>query len=164
MADIKIVDLDPMHVVSALGYGESPEGQAWDLILGYAGNTGVTPWDGSHRFFGFNNPDPAHGSPNYGYEQWITVPAATEVSEPLEAKKFQGGRYAVLRLHGLEGIGDAWKELVTWVEDQGYEIAASEYACLEELLTPIDQPQETWEFDLYLGIVPSENGQLLNRA
>ncbi|MDJ0952813.1 MAG: GyrI-like domain-containing protein [Acidimicrobiia bacterium] len=164
MADVRTVELDAMPVVSALGYGESPEEQAWDLILSYATESGLDPWDGTHRFLGFNNPDPSPGSPNYGYEQWITVPAGTTVSAPLEVKQFRGGSYAVLRLHGLEGIGEAWKELVTWVEDQGYEIAASEHACLEELLTPLDQPQETWEFDLYLGIVPLNNGQLLNRA
>ncbi len=152
MTEIRIDELEPMQVVSALGYGESPEEQAWGHIMGFAAATGLDPWDGEHRLFGFNNPDPSPGSPNYGYEQWLTVNPETAVPDPLEAKRFAGGRYAVLRLRGLEGIGEAWKELVTWVEDRGYEIAASEHACLEELLTPIDQPEETWEFDLYLGI------------
>ena len=153
MANIEIVELEPTQVVSALGFGEDPEGQAWDLILGYAAANGLTPWTGDHRFFGFNNPDPTPGSPNYGYEQWITVAEGTTVAEPLEAKRFAGGRYAMLRLHGLDGIGDAWKRLVAWVEDEGYDIASTEYACLEELLTPLDRPQNEWEFNLYLGIV-----------
>ena len=152
MTDVRTVELEPMHVVSALGYGETPEEQAWGLVLEFAGRSSLEPWDGTHRFFGFNNPDPTPGSPNYGYEQWITVPDGTTAPKPLEVKQFAGGRYAVLRLHGLEGIGDAWKELVAWVEEQGYGIAASEHACLEELLTPLDQPQESWEFDLYLAI------------
>ena len=73
MTDIRTVDLEPMQVVSALGYGESPEEQAWELILGFAKDSKVDPWDGDHRLFGFNNPDPSPGSPNYGYEQWITA-------------------------------------------------------------------------------------------
>jgi DNA gyrase inhibitor GyrI len=152
MSEITIIELEPMHVVSALGFGESPEGEAWDLILGYAADNELEPWSGETRFFGFNNPDPTPGSPNYGYEQWITVSDETAVSAPLEAKQFPGGKYAVLRLQGLDEIGDAWKELVAWVEDQSHEISASEYACLEELLTPLDQPQDSWKFNLYLGI------------
>jgi len=152
MTDVEIVELEPAQVVSALGFGEEPEGQAWDLILGYAAANGLTPWAGDHRFFGFNNPDPTPGSPNYGYEQWITVADETTVAEPLETKRFAGGRYAMLRLHGLEGIGDAWRRLVAWVEDEGYDIASAEHTCLEELLTPLDRPQDEWEFNLYLGI------------
>jgi DNA gyrase inhibitor GyrI len=152
MAEVRIVELDPMRVIAALGYGESPEEEAWGLITRYAEKSGFEMSDRSHRFFGFNNPDPTPGSPNYGYEQWITMPDATTADEPLEAKQFAGGRYAVLRLHGLAGIGDAWKQLVAWVEDQGYEINTAEHACLEELLTPLDLPQDDWEFDLFLGI------------
>jgi len=152
MTDVTIVALEPTQVVSALAFGEEPESQAWNLILGYAAANGLTPWDGDHRFFGFNNPDPAPGSPNYGYEQWITVAGETTAVEPLESKRFAGGRYAMLRLHGLEGIGEAWEQLVAWVEDEGYDIASTEHSCLEELLTPLDQPQDEWDFNLYLGI------------
>lgn len=164
MSDIRTIELEPMHVVSALGFGESPEGEAWDLILGYAADNELEPWGEANRFFGFNNPDPTPGSPNYGYEQWITVTAPATVSPPLEAKLFPGGKYAVLRRCRLDRIGAAWKSLVAWVEDQGYEIASTEYTCLEESHTPLDQPQESWEFDLYLGIAALENGELLDRA
>ncbi len=153
MPEVRIVELEPMRVVAALGYGESPEGDAWDMILRYAADHDMQGWGDDHRFFGFNNPDPTPGSPNYGYEQWITVPDEMTAHDPLQVKQFAGGRYATLRLHGLDGIGNAWKQLVSWVEDQGYQIASAEHVCLEELLTPLDQPQESWEFDLYLGIV-----------
>jgi len=148
----RTIELDPARVVSALGYGKSPEEQAWGLINRYAETHGLQLWDGTHRFFGFNNPDPTPGSPNYGYEQWITAPGDSDPGEPLEVKQFAGGRYATLHLRGLAAIGTAWQQLVAWVEDQGYQIAPSEHACLEELRTSLDRPEEEWEFDLYLGI------------
>jgi effector-binding domain-containing protein len=153
MPEVLVVELEPMQVVAALGFGESPERDAWDLILRYAADNELPTWGGDNRFFGFNNPDPTPGSPNYGYEQWITVSDEPTISPPLEVKQFPGGRYARLRQHGLDGIGDAWRQLVSWVEEQGFQIAGSDHVCLEELLTPLDQPQESWEFDLYLGIV-----------
>lgn len=147
-----IVNLEPETVVAALGYGESPETEAWDRIGRFAEEHGFEMWDATHRFFGFNNPDPTPGSPNYGYEQWITVPDDITVSDPLEVKRFAGGRFATLHLQGIEHIGDAWQQLVAWVEDQGMHIAPTEHNCLEELLTPLDRPPEEWEFDLYLGV------------
>jgi hypothetical protein len=31
-----------------------------------------------HRLFGYNNPDPSPGSPNYGYDVWLTVDESTQ--------------------------------------------------------------------------------------
>ena len=60
MADleVKLIDLDSMHVVVATGYGPEPENEAWGDILEFAQQQDLDPWDQTHRFFGFNNPDP----------------------------------------------------------------------------------------------------------
>jgi hypothetical protein len=78
---VRIVQLEPMRVASALGYGESPEPQAWEKILAFAEAKGLDP--GEARFFGFNNPSPSPGSPNYGYEQWMTVGPDVEGEEEI---------------------------------------------------------------------------------
>ena len=151
MPDVRIVELEPTRVVAALGFGQVPEEQAWELINGYLAEQGIEP-SGSHRFFGFNNPDPTPGSPNYGYEQWVTVADDAMASPPLETKQFAGGQYAALHFRGLEKIGEAWNQLVAWVEEEGYNIATGEHNCLEELKTPLETPQDEWEFTLYLGV------------
>jgi DNA gyrase inhibitor GyrI len=150
---IRLVDLEPMHVIAACGYGDNPELQAWDMILDFAAEHDLEPWDRTHRFFGFNNPEPTPDSSTYGYEQWMTI--ADEVDSaatPLEIKEVPGGRYATLRIHGLETIGDAWDHLVRWCENHGYHVAGDRTQCLEELLTPFDRPTHEWEMDLYLAV------------
>ena len=69
--DVRIVKLEPMRVASAYGFGTSPEEEAWGKLLAWARAKDLLNED--VRFFGFNNPNPSPGSPNYGYEQWMTV-------------------------------------------------------------------------------------------
>jgi AraC family transcriptional regulator len=69
--EVRIVDMEPMRVASAHGFGEHPEDLAWQRMLAFAQAQGLDTE--SVRFFGFNNPNPSPGSPNYGYEQWMTV-------------------------------------------------------------------------------------------
>lgn len=149
---VRLVDLQPMHVVTANGYGQYPEMEAWDLILDFSNEQDIDPWDKSHRFFGFNNPEPTPESPEYGYEQWMTIDDGIAADEPLDVKDVAGGRYATVHIHGLDTIGDAWQHLASWCEAQGYSVAGDREPCLEELLTPIDAPPEAWEMDLYLAI------------
>ena len=147
--DVRIVTLAPMRVASGYGFGESPELQAWEKILAFTQNKGIDL--GKARFFGFNNPDPSPGSPNYGYEQWITTGPEVEPEGEIRMIDFDGGLYAVTRFKGLEKIGGVWQELVHWSEDSSYRKGSHQW--LEELLTSLDSPQEEWEFDLYLPIV-----------
>lgn len=148
--DVRIVEMEPMRVASAHGFGKSPEELAWNKILAYAGAKGLDPEKA--RFFGFNNPDPSPGSPNYGYEQWITVGPGVEGEGEVEIKEIPARRYAVKRCEGLDTIGRRWKELVTWFEDSPYKKPPHWHECLEELLTPPDVPYEEYVFDLYLPI------------
>ncbi|NIW49114.1 MAG: MerR family transcriptional regulator, partial [Gammaproteobacteria bacterium] len=64
---VRIVKLEPMTIASTYGFGEQPEIEAWEKLLSWAREIGLSLKD--HRFFGFNNPNPSPGSPNYGYEQ-----------------------------------------------------------------------------------------------
>jgi len=103
-----------------------------------------------HRFFGYNNPDPSPGSPNYGYDQWITVDATIQPAEPIKLTKFPGGLYAVTRCMGVQNIPSTWKQLVVWCEDSQYRTAHHQW--LEECLTPPGVDLDKLELDLYLPI------------
>ena len=147
---VEIRDLEAIEVVSALGFGSEPEMEAWSLIQEFAAANGIDIESGEHRFFGFNNPNPTPGSPNYGYEQWMTIDADTAVEQPLTRKHVPARRYAVTRFKGIENITDTWRRFVAWFEESGLRPGPGWNECLEELLTPITQPPEDWEFDLYL--------------
>lgn len=149
---VSIIELEALRVVAAYGFGEQPELEAWDSIQRFAADHGLEPWSGRHRFFGFNNPNPSAGSPNYGYEQWMTIGPGVDVEAPLEAKEIHAGRYAALRFQGLNLIGASWEALARWCEDAGYAIPGDPELCLEELHTPTDRPPDEWEFTLLLGV------------
>ena len=150
--DIELVDLEPMHVVAARGYGTAPEYEAWDAILEFAKGSAIDPWDKTHRFFGFNNPYPAPDRIAYGYEQWMTVEDAVAPEFGLEVKDSPGGRYAMAHINGLSSIGDAWQSLVAWCDDNDLAVDTSREPCLEEVLNPIDVPETEWDLNLYLAV------------
>lgn len=159
--EVRIVELKPLQVACALGYGEQPEFQSWDKILGWAKAKGLLADLEAHRFFGFNNPNPSPGNPNYGYEQWITVGPDVKAEGDIKVKDFEGGLYAVTRCK-LSNIGEAWQQLVIWQEDSPYQKVHRQ--CLEECLNPEvfitsegkaasdESAYETVIFDLYLPV------------
>jgi DNA gyrase inhibitor GyrI len=152
--DVRIVKLEPVQVASTIGFGPSPEELAWQKILAWADDKGLLEERDKRRFFGFNNPNPSAGSPNYGYEQWITVEPGIEAEGEIEIKNFEGGLYAVTRCN-LTNIGEKWQELVKWVAGSRYKMLHE--LCLEEALTPpyagIPQELDQIILDLYLPIV-----------
>jgi effector-binding domain-containing protein len=148
--EVKIVQLEPMRVASAHGFGTNPEEQAWDKILAFAEAKEIAYSDA--RFFGFNNPNPSPGSPNYGYEQWMTVGPEVEAEGEITIKEIPAGQYAVTRCEGLSTIGEDWQRLVLWFEDSHYKRPANWCQCLEELLTPPGTPPEEFVFNLYLPV------------
>jgi AraC family transcriptional regulator len=131
---VRIVRLEPVHVAAALGYGEGPEGLAWGKILTWAKAKGLLEDIQSHRFFGFNNPSPSAGSPNYGYEQWITVDPSAQPEGEIKIKGFAGGLYAVTRCTGVENIFPTWQRLAAWHENSSYRHGQHQW--LEEAITP----------------------------
>jgi AraC family transcriptional regulator len=147
--EVRIVDLAPMRAAGAHGFGPSPEALAWERILAFADAKGLLENPGA-RFFGYNDPNPAPGSPNYGYDQWITVGPDVMPEGEIMIREIPGGRYAVARCTGTHTIAETWKRLVTWCEDSVYN-CAHDY-CMEECLTPPGTPPERMVFDLYLPI------------
>ena len=145
---VRIVKLEPMIIASVLGFGEEPEMQAWDTLLSWARSKGMNLKN--HRFFGFNNPNPSPGSPNYGYEQWMTINPEEESADGIEIKEFSGGLYAVTRCEGLLHISEIWKQLAIWREESKYQEAAHQW--LEECFTPEATQLEDFVFDLYAPI------------
>jgi DNA gyrase inhibitor GyrI len=150
--DVRIVKLEPCRVAAALGYGDSPEGEAWDKILAYAAaNDLPAEPDAGARFYGFNNPDPSPGTPNYGYEQWLVVDESAQATADVEVKPFDGGLYAVTRCPSLTTIGETWQQLVAWFEDSPYHKGTHQW--LEQCLSAPSLPPEKLVLDLYLPIV-----------
>ena len=148
--EVRIVQLEPLRVATALGFGEQPETIAWEKILKWAREQGIDLQKA--RYFGFNNPNPSPGSPNYGYEQWIVAAPGMEGSDEVEIKEFPGGLYAVARCEGIQNIGDVWKALVAWRDESPYKKAQHQW--LEECLTPPigEMALEDYVFDLYAPI------------
>ncbi len=148
MEEVRIVRLEPMRVAATLGFGPEPELEAWEKLMTWARATNLA--DGTQRYFGFNNPNPMPGSPNYGYEQWMTVGPDVEPLGDVEIKDFEGGLFAVLRCDGLVTIGEDWGRLAAWLEASSYR--ADNRQCLEELLTSPVLPHTEWVFDLFVAI------------
>jgi len=161
--DVRIIELEDFNMASALGFGPSPEIEAWNKLLKWAGLKGLLEDLGNRRFFGFNNPDPSAGSPNYGYEQLMTVPPGIEGDDEIEIKEFQGGLYAVISCQGIENIYPSWQNLVVWCEESSRDFGSGQ--ALEEMLNPElfvssdgsfvspESAADELRFNLYLSIV-----------
>lgn len=146
--DVRIVRLESMRVAASLGFGPEPEGLAWEGLTHWAEAAGLALTE--HRLFGFNNPSPTPGSPNYGYEQWLVLKGETVALGRLEVKDIPAGLYAVMRCKGTPNP-KIWQSLVRWREASPYRAAHHQW--LEELLTPDLLGQwDKVEFDLYLPI------------
>lgn len=147
--EVKIVELPPMRMISAYGFGAEPENIAWEKMKAFAENNQINLEDDSVTTYGFNNPNPSKGSPNYGYEIWLPVADDVKPDGDLRVVDFAGGLYAVTNFKGLEKIGDVWRELVRWREGSKYKHVHHQW--LEELLT-FEVPLEEYVFNLYLPI------------
>ena len=149
--DVRIETLPPMRVISAYGFGPQPEGLAADKMNAFLKAKGLLAGYGSAiPHYGFNNPSPSSGSPNYGYEIWAVVPPDVEPEGDLRVVMFSGGLYAVTRFENLENIGRVWSELVRWRENSPYLRASHQW--LEHLLNPLENDQAKYVFELYLPI------------
>lgn len=152
--DVRIIKLETMRVVSLYGFGEQPEIEAWEKLIAWAKPRGYLGTPDEHRIFGFNNPDPSPGSPNYGYELWITVGPEVQPEGEVRVQQFDGGLYAVTRCLVRQGnfeiIGNTWKKLVAWREESKYE--SGQYQWLEETIQEHGLPGDDFTLDLYLPI------------
>ena len=149
--EVRIVTLEPMRMASFYGYGDSPEAQAWEKCKAWGKGKGILDDPKDYRNFGFNNPDPSTGTPNYGYEIWIPVGEDVEPEGDMRIVDFYGGLYVVTRFKDLDNIGRVWKELVKWRENSKYQRGYHQW--MEELLVAPESPFAEYVFDLYLPIV-----------
>jgi AraC family transcriptional regulator len=151
--EICIVKLPPMRVACVNGFGESPEGQAFDKMKAWAKAHNLT--GKSYRLFGYDNPDPAPGSPNYGYDVWVTVEKTVQAEGDARIIDFPGGMYAVLRVEvklPSDDIGAGWQKLVKWMENSKYRHGSHQW--LEEHIGPLDDMggSQPFTLDLHLPI------------
>ncbi len=147
---VEIVVLEPLRCASVHGFGPSPEEVAWAKLRAWAGPRGLLDDLGRHRLFGFNNPSPSVGSPNYGYEFRIELGDACPGwagDDDARLVNFPGGEFAVTRCVGVEAIPDTWRSLLTWFEAGAHRMADGQ--CLEQHLGPVAAPLEALEMALY---------------
>jgi DNA gyrase inhibitor GyrI len=149
--DVRIVNLEPMRLASAYGFGSSPEAMAGTKMTAFLKSRNLLEGYGTRRrHFGFDNPIPSAGSPNYGYEIWVEVGPDVEPEGDIRIIDFCGGLYAVTRFENLENIGRVWQELVRWREGSKYKPA--HHQCLENLHNPMEADPKKYVFELYLPI------------
>jgi len=146
---IKIVTLAAFKAVSFYGFGESPEDLAHQAANKWIEKHNLFG-DNKFRHFGFNNPDPSSGSPNYGYEIWIAPNQEFTPDPGDKVIEFDGGLYATAYCPSLDVIGQVWQELVNWRESNGYFYATHQW--LEELHTPWQKNKTNFDFTLYMPI------------
>jgi AraC family transcriptional regulator len=151
--NIRIVKLPPMRVACVNGFGEGPEGMAFEKMRAWA--TAHNLLGTSYRLFGYNNPDPSPGSPNYGYDVWITVGGSVQADKEARIIDFPGGLYAVARMEVKDPGSDipgAWQKLVKWMENSKYRHGRHQW--LEEHIGPLEEIVEGRPFtlDLHLPI------------
>ncbi len=146
--NVEIVRLTTMRLASVQAYGPNPEELAWQHFTAWAAPRGLLDGVVQHaahgslaaervgkpQIFGFNNPNPSVGSPNYGYEYWLTVTPEVEPVEGVRIVETLGGLYAVLTTdvsgNYYETIPAAWQRLDTWVAGSIYRPATHQW--LEE--------------------------------
>ena len=152
--DVRIVKLPPMRVACVNGFGDEPEGMAFDKIKAWAEAHNLI--GGEYRLFGYNNPDPSPGSPNYGYDVWITVDESVQADGEARIIDFPGGLYAVTRIevkNPMDDIPGTWQKLVKWMETSKYHHGKHQW--LEEHIGPLDEMggEEPFTLDLHLPIM-----------
>lgn len=140
--EVRLISLPSMQVASVLGFGPNPEELAFSKLYAWARPLGLLDDPEKHPIFGFDNPSPSPGSPNYGYELWLAVGSEfrlDESAQEVSLKEFSGGRYAVTRCEVPEADGmgatdpaytiipETWKKLITWREEHGYRFGGHQW-------------------------------------
>lgn len=145
---IKVIrELPEMTVASFVCRGAHPEMMALEKMRAWAASHGIL--DLPYRIFGFNNPNPSKGNPEYGYEVWITVPQGFACDDAT-IKVIPPKTYAIMEAT-LSEIEISWRHFVKWLNLGKYEYGGGN--CLEEHLTDMeDWGKKEMEFDLYLPV------------
>ena len=152
--EVRIVKLEQMRMLSSYGFGPNPESIAWDKLTTFCLDKGLFEKDNYRPTYGFNNPNPSVGSPNYGYELWIEVGEEVEAEGDVRIQGFPGGVYAVTRCEvfggNFENITQTWHKLAAWREDSQYHLGS--HQLLEKTIPVQGHPEGDFILDLYLPI------------
>ncbi len=118
--DVRIIQLPAMKVASFHVISETPEDDVIKLTDAFVKKQKLV----SFRHFGFNNPNPKEGTPEYGYEMWITV----DKDYPnVTMKTRKGGLYASVSAY-MPDIGRRWNELAKYIQES----KEYDFDCTEE--------------------------------
>jgi DNA gyrase inhibitor GyrI len=149
MSELKarIERLGPLRVAWVRAYGHSPEEDALRRLTAWAEPAGLLGDPEAHPVFGSNNPSPASGASEYGYELWIAIDSDTQPSEGVAVKGFPGGLYAVTSCQ-LPEVPRTWQALLRWVQASPHTWRRTTHE-LERLRSPLAPPSEM-VLDLYL--------------
>ncbi len=146
---VRMITLEPMTLICFNGYGTEPENLALTQLKQWAAEN-----DQHGRIFGYNNPDPAEGSPNYGYDACMVVDAGTQPVEGARIRHLDEGLYAVLNCPVKQpwvDIPGAWQSLVQWADAHDYSLGTHQW--FEEHLP--DEKSDSgviFSLDLYMPI------------
>jgi DNA gyrase inhibitor GyrI len=141
--EVTFVTLPALHVISAWAYSTSPENEAWEKLKTFAEPLGLLQPAKKPIIFGFNNPCPSMGSPNYGYEFCLVIDPSVKATGDLKVKEMPGGLYARMEFDptGTDfsvSIPAAWERLNAWVAASSYQ--QGQHQWLEEH-SPMGIPQ-----------------------
>lgn len=150
---VRMVTLPPLRVACINGFGKEPETLSWQKLCAWMKKKGLDKDYEQRRFFGYNNPSPTPGSPNYGYDTWVTVDASVQPEDGVRIIDFPGGLYAVTHVDKVEEIGSTWKQLVRWMESSRYRHGRHQW--LEEHLGFDRDLTHLGGLDLYCPVVES---------
>ena len=148
--EVRIVKLEQMRMLSSYGFGPNPESIAWDKLIAFCLEKGLFKKDNYRPTYGFNNPNPSVGSPNYGYEIWIIPDGGLPTDSDAKEVEFEGGLYAVAHCPSLEVIGQIWQKLVAWRDTSEYTRGSHQW--LEELIQPWETGKTEADFAFYLSL------------
>ena len=129
--NVRFVKLPAMTVASYCAVSSTPESDCSKVFNPFVLGNELHKKSG-FRSFGFNNPDPSEDNPEYGYEEWVSIPEDFDVPSPFTKKHFDGGLFASISTN-MNEIGERWMQLYHWCENSDkYEFDPS-VQWLEEL-------------------------------
>lgn len=157
---VEIINLPPMKVASVRAIGKNPEELAWNKLQEFASPLKLFENLELHPIFGFNNPDPIPGQPEYGYEYWIKVDSSIHSTLDVKIIDFPGELYAVTKCNLTQecqspflqehGILESWFLLNQWVKNSVYQMGNHQW--LEKHLS-VPMEGKDLILDLYLPIM-----------
>jgi DNA gyrase inhibitor GyrI len=151
---VTLVTIPTLHVISAWAYSASPENEAWEKLKAFAEPLGLLQSEKKPIIFGFNNPCPSIGSPNYGYEFCLVTDPSVKATGDLKGKELPGGLYAHMEFDptGTDfsvSIPAAWERLNAWAVASSYQQGQhqwlEEHSCKgipKALLLPIEKTKK----------------------